>query len=517
MLFHLRGYHNFRMFLKIKNWLIKFKNWIIFTVLGIGVAMAAGQVLPETPSIAKEKMAIAYEQSSIKAKYKMQNASFIMEAIDENAMQTEIGDKTADKFSPEMTLRKWNDEVNFKIKYKHNEKEKDLKFELDGEKIKMKGKKIETHFYEVENGYEFEIILLEKPDTNIVNFDIETKGLNFYYQPALTIEDNPDADYCTDTICFKEIDGQIATTTHRPIEIVGSYAVYHESKTGDYSKMGGKNYMAGKFDHIYKPQIIDSNGWKVWGKLNITGNLLTVEIPQEFLDNAVYPVKHAAGLEFGYHTNGQSTIGSSNYYAQACMDAPAGTGNVSKISAYLSTTNNLYIKGVLWLQSNGNIITNGITLANIDAGSGLDWYDFDYSTQPEVSNGVNYYIGYITRYGGRTLYYDTGDAGDGGYDSNNYSTPEAFDNPQQTTNKYSIYCTYTAGGAEDTCTYSSGDWDVLESDNCYITSDVYVNGKFNLIGGATGQFGCADGVKVSAENFNFGGGTTFDMGCFAHH
>ena len=75
-----------------------------------------------------------------------------------------------------------------------------------------------------------------------------------------------------------------------------------------------------------------------------------------------------------------------------------------------------------------------------------------------------------------------------------------------------------AGAPTDTCTYSSGDWHILESDNCYITSDVYVDGKFNLIGSATGQFGCASGVKVSAENFNFGTDkTTFDMKCFAHH
>lgn len=75
-----------------------------------------------------------------------------------------------------------------------------------------------------------------------------------------------------------------------------------------------------------------------------------------------------------------------------------------------------------------------------------------------------------------------------------------------------------AATTTDTCTYTSGDWDVLEGDNCFITSEVYVDGSFNLIGSTTGQFGCADGVKVSAENFNFGtDNTTFDADCFAHH
>jgi len=68
----------------------------------------------------------------------------------------------------------------------------------------------------------------------------------------------------------------------------------------------------------------------------------------------------------------------------------------------------------------------------------------------------------------------------------------------------------------DTCTYSSGNFDVLGSDACYATLDIYVAGEFNLIG--PGSYGCADGVQVSAEKFNFGtGATSFDIDCFAHH
>lgn len=73
----------------------------------------------------------------------------------------------------------------------------------------------------------------------------------------------------------------------------------------------------------------------------------------------------------------------------------------------------------------------------------------------------------------------------------------------------------------DTCTYSgTGNWDVLQGDNCYITTSVYVNGAFNLIGSSTGMFGCAPGITVSAKGFNFGttgGNTIMDAKCIQYH
>lgn len=73
----------------------------------------------------------------------------------------------------------------------------------------------------------------------------------------------------------------------------------------------------------------------------------------------------------------------------------------------------------------------------------------------------------------------------------------------------------------ESCNYSgAGDWNVLQTDQCYIVSPVYVNGQFNLIGGAEGSFGCAAGAFVSATRFNFGsqnGRTNFDLKCLKIH
>ena len=60
-----------------------------------------------------------------------------------------------------------------------------------------------------------------------------------------------------------------------------------------------------------------------------------------------------------------------------------------------------------------------------------------------------------------------------------------------------IVVTYTEAPS-DTCTYGgSGDWNVTMSDNCFVTSDVYVDGELILNG--TGTFGC-EGVTISYDN-----------------
>lgn len=90
-------------------------------------------------------------------------------------------------------------------------------------------------------GYELEVVFYDKPESNKIDFNIETNNLNFFYQPELT---------------EKEIEyGHI-----RPENVVGSYAVYHKDKTGDYSRIGGKNYRTGKAFHIYRPWVKDNNG-----------------------------------------------------------------------------------------------------------------------------------------------------------------------------------------------------------------------------------------------------------------
>ena len=111
--------------------------------------------------------------------------------------------------------------------------------------------------------FEYDVILLKEPETNVIEIDLEFPGgLEFYRQPSLE-EITTSRFYCTP-------------------EVIDSYAVYWKSKNGKYK--------TGKFCHIYRPLIYDTRGRKVWGRLLLSGKKLTITIPEDWLADAAYPV-----------------------------------------------------------------------------------------------------------------------------------------------------------------------------------------------------------------------------------
>lgn len=245
----------------------------------------------------------------------------------------EIGTERHSPPKPYLKLNKWEGEATLKVSIPYNTSETpeeiDGKLRCTGDGVKVdfypkapqeiteKDSKGNEHKYTIneEGGVEFDTILDTKPADNKIVFPIETQGLKFYYQPPLT---------------QKEID----EGAFRPENVVGSYAVYHESKQGDYSKMGGKNYMAGKAFHIYRyrPKIIDASGKEIWGELNIEeqAGTLTITIPQDWLDNAVYPV--TIDPNFGYETKGGTELGIGAGIRAFLATGAAGT--VNSVTAY---------------------------------------------------------------------------------------------------------------------------------------------------------------------------------------
>jgi len=64
--------------------------------------------------------------------------------------------------------------------------------------------------------------------------------------------------------------------------LAGSYAVYRKNV------MIGEG--TGKLCHIYRPEIRDAFGRRVWGDISICGNVIKITIPEEWLADARYPV-----------------------------------------------------------------------------------------------------------------------------------------------------------------------------------------------------------------------------------
>jgi len=337
-----------------------------------------------------------------------------------------IGDDKQPNFEPQQKIERWSNEVNCSFRLIHNEVAPTLT--VEGDKIIWAGEKIEAHFYDLgisgehpEGSREFEVILKEPPKTNVVEFTLETKGLDFFYQPELTQE---------------EIDqGNI-----RPENVVGSYAIYASENKINY--VGGKEYKCGKVGHIFRPKIIDSVGTEVWGDLHIENGILSVTIPQEFLNTATYPVRRAAGLEFGYHTAGASSVNVTSEYDSGHSQTGAA-GNLTTVTVYTKRggeTDSAF-KGALYLVSDrSKIEVGGETVIS----TGPNWLD---STGFTASiSAVGYYITFGINTISTTFYFDTVASANRLTQSFTYPNFPTTGITLSSSREVSIYATYTAAG-----------------------------------------------------------------------
>lgn len=358
--------------------------------------------------------------------YDLENNTYSKVSQDnpKDLIAVEVGDSKQPDFLPQVKIQRWDNEVNFSARLIHDEKTPVVTTDVD--KILWQGDKVEANFYELTEGYEFEVILKEKPLTNKVEFTLQTKGLDFFYQPELTQE-------------------EIDQGSSQPENVIGSYAVYASENKTNY--VGGKEYKAGKVGHIYRPKIVDSIGTEVWGELNITGANLSVTIPQDFLDKAVYPVRHAAGLTFGY-----LTLGASQELLTVDTAELSGThaaGSADTITSY--TYGGRYITDSDRISITAYTVSGGlpsarlavaIQLPQLPASAG--WTTSSTVSQG-LSNGVTYCVATGIEVGNPVSQYDAS-AGTNYSKSAANTLPATWTSASTGSKKYSRYATYTAAG-----------------------------------------------------------------------
>ena len=384
---------------------------------------------------------------AINDKYALVNSALVQAVkTDKNdSISAEIGDtKDATTFQPQLKITRWDNEVNVSFRLVHNEKNPTVEF--DGEKTKWKGDKVEAHFYDKpdiseDGGHEFEVILKEDPRTDKskgydLEFSIETKGLEFFKQLALT-------------------PAEIAEGAVRPEDIIDSYAVYYKDCPANY--VDGKLYRNGKAFHIKRIQSTDAVGTKTWHDQNIDVDKKKHVVPltKDFLDNAAYPA--VIDPTFGYTTGGGSAYGGGS---NACYLSYPHTfisedATVSKLSAYVQPGGaQPYIKGIIFQhQTNSEtIISNGVGGQSAQVTSKA-WKDSTFATPPTMTANTNYLLSVIVSVvdsGGLAVMYDSVAGYSMDWYNNNYATPTDFGSnyEQWLYDGYalSIYATYTAAG-----------------------------------------------------------------------
>jgi len=389
-----------------------------------------------------------------------------------------IGDPTETiQFKPQCLLKRWLGECYIKLPIGTTAKQ--LKFDEENNYIVWEGDWFTVKVYPVDKkerkvrignkehvfiqnelgGLEFEAILKEKPPTNSFNFRIETKGLKFYYQPPLTEELNSDEyDEVTETYAVK--DGVVVV--FRPPEVVGSYAVYHATKGNMHrNKADAEKYRTGKAFHIYRPKATDSAGNTTWCDLHVdeAKGLLTVTIPQEFLEKAVYPV--TIDPTFGYETIGASEVtgGPDTIYGSWYTCPEQGTAD--SISIYCHRDAADPIKCALYKKSDNSLVAG---TEEINASTTHQWNTLNFPTPKPSLENVDYWLCIWGKYIPTSsnclfLRYDTDTEDDkmGIQPSVTYNSwPDPWNPAVFYAYKMSIYCTYTAeaGAIEVTVTDS---------------------------------------------------------------
>jgi len=340
----------------------------------------------------------------------------------------EVGDVLQPDFKPQVKIKRWDNEVNFSMRAEeHPEATVE---EVDGV-IKYITPKYEVHQYEKpeageDGGFEFEWVLKEMPESNVLTTTIQSKGLNFFYQPALTQE-------------------EIDSGSSRPENVIGSYAVYHSEKRDN--KVGGMEYKTGKVFHIYRPEAVDANGVRAWCELNIENGTLTVTVPQEFLNTAMYPV--IVDPTFGYTSAGASTNGNTvNDFLFWTRFTSPGDGTISKLTIYTEYENNTIAgRAMVYLSSDNSLLASAAsqTISNATA----SWIDFDLTLA--ITNGTDYLLSGFSDAPGSSryalFYYDVSgvtNAVDEAYSPGQYPTiPDPAPASISRQRNYSIYATYT--------------------------------------------------------------------------
>jgi len=356
-----------------------------------------------------------------------------------------IGDDKEIDFKPQMKIERWSNECNVSIRLIEDDKETPT-IKTEREKIKYIKRNRECHFYQIQNkehpegASEFEIVLKKKPKTNKIEFSVVDKDVSYFHQPALTQKEKDEG-------------------ASRPENVIGSYAIY--AKTPKTNYVGKKEYKCGKIGHIFRPQMIDAKGNKVWGNLLIENGILSVEIPQDFLDKAVYPVRHAAGLTFGFTTQGatEKQISSAGSPELGGRFNLSQNGTVTSISAYTKSRgiDGNYKYAIYNDDGSANGTPMGQALRGQTASTALTAAQntYDLRTVDLVSsvslNAGNYWIGWQTSdyplMAGDTLANSGWRGGAGTWPTlpNPYAIGGLYINI-----KLSIYATYTAGGSVNT-------------------------------------------------------------------
>lgn len=243
----------------------------------------------------------------------------------------------------------------------------------------------------------------------------------------------------------------------RPACMDGGIAVYHKWKRNH--EAGGKNYRTGKIGNFHRPKATDEdgNGKSAWCSIAINGNDYEITIPQDFVDNAIYPIR--INDTFGLTSKGASDPNhlTGTIRAARGYQAPSTSGTGNSIHVWTrGVSGDTANCGIYPPGSPSTLVANSQTSENSSlTDGGFSSFSFA-SGNPAITASIDYAIAFQCD-GTLELAFD-GATGEGQLVATVYAStlpsPLSWDD-LTFDRRYSMYVDYTVGVATEI--YSRGD------------------------------------------------------------
>ena len=259
-----------------------------------------------------------------------------------------------------------------------------------------------------------------------IDFDYDYKNIEAFHQPELSFRDKID-------------------NIHRPDYVINSIAFYHSSKRNN-------EYKTGKIGHLYRPMMVDANGYSTWCDWTIERlGIIRLWLDKTFLKIGTSPFRiMPVGDTFGYTSTPSSdcTGGDGTYLAAGeTYTCSAGTGVSITICAQASAGTTKAKMAVY--KDDDTLLTNGASaeITNITAKT---TYTANFSSAPTLASGTNYRLVMVTDATTTYFWFDT--AGSAyKYYWGSYATfpatPIAAWSGTGGARRFGIYCTYTSSAS----------------------------------------------------------------------
>lgn len=313
--------------------------------------------------------------------------------------------------------------------------------------------------------YSLSIRDLDMPKTDVKSFTgdrviIERGGIRDIYYPIDGKHLEHERVFASEPLSlklqFELLHSSGMTFTRQNIEDFIPGSTYELNVPGSYCidiDRSNNEFRAGKWGHLFVPELVDSIGRKIFVKdFRIENGMMKFELPRTWMRNAVYPV--ILDPTIGYTGEGALEYNNADYFGVCRLNTTTdgSGGDISTFHWFIHDNNDGISDGKAavydgW-QNGANRVSNSVTLA---AGSQVAGWNV-FAVTGTLAATTDYFPAIAFESGGPGMTYDTGSSQNHAYDTT-FTFADEMSNPMEPTpttgnSKLRLYVTYGVAPGE---------------------------------------------------------------------